>query len=79
MAATDGFHPSWKAEIAKIQAKEKRILRCKWAIGFRDRGLGHGDYGIVLARSNELVLECPNRAMAEHLIEVHNASIKRKK
>ncbi len=78
MTDMTGWHPSWQAEIEKIKTQEKRILKRKWALGFRDRGLGHGDFAIVLARSNELVLECPNRRIAEYLVKIHNASIKRK-
>ena len=43
----------------------------KWAVGFRDRGLGHGDFGIVTA-SNEVVVKCSDQGLAEHLVYVHN-------
>jgi len=28
-----------------------------WGVAFRDRGLGHGDYGVVSLSTNELICE----------------------
>jgi hypothetical protein len=47
-------------------------LHKKWTLGFKDRGLGHGDYAVVTVK-NALVVECPNKEIAEHIIEIHNA------
>lgn len=43
-----------------------------WKLGFRDRGLGHGDF-VVLDRFGDLVAEIPERADAELIIAAVNA------
>ena len=43
-----------------------------WALGFNDRGLGHGDFA-VLDRFGDLVVETSNRADAELIIVAANA------
>ena len=43
-----------------------------WKLGFRDRGLGRGDFA-VLDRFGDLVAEIPERADAELIIEAANA------
>ena len=43
-----------------------------WKLGFRDRGLGRGDFA-VLDRFGDLVAETPERADAEMIIEAVNA------
>lgn len=51
------------------------ILTAKWALGFRDRGLGHGDYGVIIEASGELLLPDVTRDVAQHIIDLHNASL----
>ena len=43
-----------------------------WTLGFCDRGLGHGDFG-VLDRFGDLVAKTPERANAELIIAAVNA------
>lgn len=43
-----------------------------WRIGFKDRGMGHGDYGI-LDKFGDLVAETPSVADAELIIAAVNA------
>ena len=43
-----------------------------WKLGFRDRGLGHGDFA-VLDRFDDLVTETPNREDAELIMVAVNA------
>ena len=43
-----------------------------WTLGFRDRGLGYGDFA-VLDRFGDLVAETPQRADAELIIAAVNA------
>ncbi len=46
------------------------MLNAEWESAFRDRGFGHGDYAIMV---NEIViLECPNKEIMDHIIELHN-------
>ncbi len=42
-----------------------------WKLGFRDRGLGHGNFA-VLDRFDDLVAETPGRADAELIIAAVN-------
>jgi hypothetical protein len=54
---------------------EQRLIQSKWQLGFRDRGHGHGDFGIV-TENGELVAEMEWRqSLAAHIIEVHNKSL----
>lgn len=48
----------------------KEMIELPWSLGFKDRGLGHGDYAIMI--DNTLVAECPSREVAEHIIKLHN-------
>ena len=48
--------------------------KTKWTIGFKDRGLGHGDFA-VMASAQDVVVECPSREVANHIIELHNKSL----
>ena len=54
------------------------LLKAKWSLGFKDRGMGHGDFAVVTKalKRDILIVECPNRAIAEHIIEAHNGTIK---
>ena len=92
----------------------------KWAVGFRDRGMGRGDFAVIVEGGNyrvdftcpqcgeveediqdgetqcgsctytiedtegleivkspggDLVVECPSREIAEHIVELHNAKV----
>ncbi len=55
------------------------MLEKIWALGFKDRGHGHGDFGVITLDSSELVLECSSKELAEHIIKLHNDSIEKKK
>jgi len=50
------------------------VLSVKWAVGFKDRGLGHGDYSAI-TEGGALVVECPDRAVAEHVVKIHNQQL----
>ncbi len=63
-------------EAAEDYEKEwKKILKSKWAVGFKDRGHGHGDFGIIVKKGEKLVLECPNKMIADYLVALHNESL----
>ena len=49
------------------------ILNSKWEVGFKDRGHGNGDYGIMI--NEKLIIECPSKEIAVHIIELHNESL----
>jgi len=51
------------------------LLKTKWVLAFRDRGLGHGDYAIMTP-NQDLVVECPSKEVANHIVELHNAVLK---
>lgn len=55
------------------------MLELQWDIGFNDRGHGHGDYAVICLWEKRLapfvVVKCPCRAVAEHIVTTHNASL----
>lgn len=69
----------------------KKVLDVKWCLAFQDRGMGHGDYGIMdTNKSPKLLLkivqfgtpraimkDSTEREIAEHIIETHNKTIER--
>lgn len=62
----------------------KPIQDVKWAIGVRDRGLGHVDFAVITGdKECRLVVECYSHGpdghdLAGHIVELHNAELKRK-
>ena len=46
-----------------------------WTLGFKDRGLGRGDFA-VLDKFGDLVVETQNRETAEFIIEAANCHCK---
>jgi len=54
-------------------------LEKKWALGWKDRGLGHGDWAVIIEDAVEtaehLVVECKTKELAEHIINLHNQSL----
>jgi len=50
---------------------KKGMLDKVWVVGYRDRGMGHGDYA-VMTRLNDMVTECPSMQVASHIINLHN-------
>lgn len=51
----------------------EEMIAAKWEVGFRDRGHGYGDHGIIW--SEGLVVECPSYEVAVHLTHLHNKYI----
>lgn len=79
----------WEKLAQELLEAQQQIIKSRWAIGYRDRGLGHGDYAVVVEDDGKapakVVVECDSKLIAEHIIEIHNEgltnanSIKRKK
>lgn len=69
-----GFHPSWDQAVEDLEKKQKKLLSCVWMIGYRDRGLGHGDFAVLTKKTGELVVECSSHELAAHIVEAHNAT-----
>jgi hypothetical protein len=65
----------WKRMLEQYSAQQLLILQTPWAVGFRDRGMGHGDYGVV-TEDDALVCPCDSKEVAEHICELHNATLK---
>ncbi len=60
-----------------IQRLLSRVLKNRWTVSFRDRGMGHGDYGVSVRLGKSLVLivgDLSYREIAEHICQAHNAS-----
>jgi hypothetical protein len=68
-----GMSQTLQSYIEEAEKAIKDMISKKWALGFKDRGHGHGDFGIVVdEESGGMVVECPNRELAEHIISIHN-------
>jgi len=62
-------------------------LRKRWALGFKDRGHGHGDFAVIeespegncpdLGVPAKPVVEVSSKGLAEHLIDLHNKSLEK--
>ena len=52
----------------------EEMLKSEWILGFKDRGLGHGDYGVVTS-DQTLIVECPNIVVAQHIVDLHNKEL----
>jgi len=50
-----------------------RFLEKRWALGFRDRGHGHGDFAVIVEGSDELIVKTPSQEVAEHIMTTHNS------
>lgn len=50
------------------------ILKTKWALASRNRGIGREDFAIITP-DQDLVIECPSKEVADHIIELHNKSL----
>lgn len=67
--------------VKAYEAELKRRLEGKWAVGFMDRGHGHGSFAVILeedevATEENFCLKCQDQEMAEHIVELHNESLK---
>lgn len=58
------------AEGAIIQLSDDAITK-PWTLGWRDRGLGHGDYGIMVG-GKLMIGDLACGDLAEHIIDLHN-------
>lgn len=72
----DHLKANGKHDIKAIEQMAKRVLRMRWTIGFKDRGMGHGDYAVMTKKYGFIVVECPDMDIAEHICNLHNAAIK---
>jgi hypothetical protein len=52
------------------------VLAGPWELGWRDRGMGHGDYGVMDDKGNLICLDIP-KEIAQHIIDLHNVSLKK--
>lgn len=51
------------------------LVMCEWKLGFKDRGLGHIDFGII-TKKEELIVGNMDGSIAEHIVEIHNKYLK---
>jgi hypothetical protein len=54
------------------------FLKIKWNLGFKDRGMGHGDFAVLTDKA-ELVAKCLSKEIAEHIIELHSKTLEKVK
>ena len=76
----DGKEHTWDEFGQETERRMQELLKKEWSVGFKDRGLGHGDYAVIIKTDGDeiplVVVECGNfPAVAEHIVEAHNAFI----
>ena len=49
------------------------LLEKRWALGYRDRGMGRGDFAVVVEGSDELIVKTSLQEVAEHIMTTHNS------
>ena len=56
-------------ELAK---RTKQLLESDWEVGFRDRGMGHGDYAVLGKYKGKsiVVCECPSLQVAQYIVNL---------
>ena len=70
----NGINPFEVAE--KIDQLVQESMTLEWSVGFHDRGMGRGDFGVIVKSTEALLFECgPLKNLADHLVKVHNDSL----
>jgi len=55
----------------------KKLLNSEWIVGFQDRGMGHGNFGIITKKKGLLITQEIPKEIAEHIVEIHNYELKK--
>lgn len=58
-------------KLDEFDKAEQHKINSRWAVGWKDRGLGHGDYGIVVEQPEELDEDERENAAAKLFEEYH--------
>ena len=66
--------PIDKSVLAEIEKLIAETIQQEWTVGFNDRGMGAGDYAVILG--NTIIVKCPYLEIAEHIVATHNAAIR---
>jgi len=66
--------PAHLKKLVEAHEAKQALLAKKWAVGFHDRDHGHGDFAVITV-DEELIAECPDKMLAEHIVEIHNNSL----
>jgi hypothetical protein len=69
--------PVGESAVAEMGRALEEINSQEWALGFRDRGMGYGDYAVIVKETDVLIVECPYYEIAKHIIKLHNESLKK--
>lgn len=69
----DGLFKTIEEMAQKIQQEEEKVLASEWAVGVRDRGLGHSSYAI-LCNDKPISPDMP-LTFVEHIVHLHNKSL----
>ena len=51
------------------------IIKTKWELGYYDRGMGRGSFGILAENTKIVIIPELNKELAEHIINSHNESL----
>lgn len=73
-----------------INNREKYIQESRWTVGFHDRGMGRGDFGVILENDDfdwsqwksehdcylkNFVIKCPLESIAQKIAQDHNLTL----
>ena len=68
------------AAIEEIEFKQGPAINQRWELGFHDQGMGRGDFAVICNWEKRefpvVIVKCPTKEIAEHIVDTHNESIK---
>jgi hypothetical protein len=56
----------------ELENRTQKLLESEWEVGFRDRGMGHGDYAVITKYKGKtiVVCECPSLQIAQFIVNL---------
>lgn len=64
--------------VKELRKRLKAVMKRKWVAGFHNRGMGRGDFAVMAKFNgrNIVVVKCPCREIADHIVQIHEAKRK---
>lgn len=59
--------------VEAYELEQEKILSSEWAVGFHDRGMGAGSFGVIV--KDVLIIGPISKGLADHLVNLHNESL----
>lgn len=79
---------AFEESIKKITEFQERLKTLPWCVGFRDRGMGHGDHCVMVEEDIEvpehlkhlkIIAKVESLDMAHHLVQIQKEHLERSK